>query len=454
MRRLSLIENEALPDHASLSDFLTPDAGFECLLQTWDSQSQELPIQSGTELLLYVAEKELTASLRFFERVHSHRLGVPMIVVLDTHARAELLQCATEIADDLIFSPVRAEELKCRIHRVLGSRDQAKEAVQQNLKRELGLSQLVGEDPTFAKAVDSIPAIASSSAPVLLFGETGTGKELFAQAIHALSARHSGPFVPVECGALPENLVENELFGHVRGAFTDAHNDQKGLAAMADGGTLFLDEIDSLSLGAQAKLLRFVQEGTYRPLGSQRFAHCDVRLIAACNRDLESHVQEGHFRGDLFFRLNVLPLSLPPLKQRRGDIELLARSFLREFATEGSTEKQFSRAAMHQLNSYDWPGNVRELHNVVRRAVALCADSYILPIHLGLRTMAKDPPAEEFSAARSRAIALFEKGYLEALLKRNAGNVTRAAQAAGKDRCVLGRLMKKYQIDRHKYGTG
>jgi len=286
----------------------------------------------------------------------------------------------------------------------------------------------------------------------LLLGETGTGKELCAQAIHGLSLRHAGPFIPVECGAIPENLVENELFGHVRGAFTDAHCDQKGLAAMADGGTLFLDEIDSLPLAAQAKLLRFIQEGTYRPLGSQKFVRADLRLIAAANRDLDKCVRDGQFRSDLFFRLNVLHLRLPSLRDRRGDIATLTRHFLKALLPSAAPEKKISLAAMRRLEAYEWPGNVRELYNTIQRSLAFSQDSPILPVHLGLPGV---PPVENerggFKRARAQVIEGFEKSYLEEMLRNNGGNVTRAAAAAGKDRRVFGRLMKRYNIDRRAY---
>jgi DNA-binding NtrC family response regulator len=276
-----------------------------------------------------------------------------------------------------------------------------------------------------------------------------------AQAVHALSPRHDGPFIPVECGAIPENLVENELFGHIRGAFTDAHTDQKGLAAMADGGTLFLDEIDSLPIGAQAKLLRFIQEGMYRPLGSQKFVRADIRLVAASNRDLESCVSKGLFRADLYFRLNVLPLRLPALRDRRGDIAVLASYFLREFArAEGQAAKKLLPAALRLLQSHEWPGNVRELHNIMRRAFTFSSTASISPAQLGMGPPSPDNQPggnAEFHLARSRVIENFEKHYLEEMLRKSGGNVTQAAIAAGKDRRVFGRLMKKYEIDHRTF---
>ena len=219
------------------------------------------------------------------------------------------------------------------------------ESVYLRLRQEMGMAQLMGQDPAFVATLEAIPLLAASLAPVLLSGETGTGKELCARAIHHLSRREGFPSIPVECGALPDHLAENEIFGHVRGTFTDAHADQKGLAAMAEGGTLVLDEIDSLSLAAQAKLLRFLEDGACHALRADSFTRANVRVIAATNRDLESCVREKQFRSDLYFRLNVLQLRLPPLRDRRGDISVLARHFLASCsAATGVRPKSFSPA--------------------------------------------------------------------------------------------------------------
>jgi DNA-binding NtrC family response regulator len=247
-------------------------------------------------------------------------------------------------------------------------------------------------------------------------------------------------------------LAENEIFGHVRGAFTDAHADQKGLAGMAEGGTLFLDEIDALSLAAQAKLLRFLEDGAYRALGADRFTRANVRVIAATNRDLESCMREKQFRSDLYFRLNVLQLRLPPLRERRGDIGLLARHFLESCcAAGGAHRKSFSPATLRILEMYSWPGNVRELYNVVQRAVVFCSGTQILPSHISLATpaQASSHRVSSFRHARKEAIESFEQHYVREMLRKHRGNVTRAAFEAGKDRRAFGRLVKKYVVDRN-----
>jgi DNA-binding NtrC family response regulator len=274
---------------------------------------------------------------------------------------------------------------------------------------------------------------------------------LFAHAIHSLGRRRNGPFVPVDCGTLPDQLTENELFGHRRGAYTDAHSDQKGLAAIADGGTLFLDEIDALSPAGQAKLLRFLQEGTYRALGSERIARADVRVIAATNRPIEDAVRQRQFRNDLYFRINVLRLTLPPLRERRSDIAVLAQSFLEKEVCDGAGPRTFSIPALRHLATHSWPGNVRELRNTVQRAVVGCKGRQILPEHISLAVGAdqrgKDiPVGVSFRSAKQLAVERFEQSYIEELLQRFQGNITRAAREAGKERRAFGRLVKKYRI--------
>lgn len=326
------------------------------------------------------------------------------------------------------------------------------EAVVEQLTREMGLAQLVGDDPAFLQVLDLVPRVARREGTVLITGETGTGKELCARAIHCLSRRCNLPFIPVDCGALPDSLIENELFGHARGAYTGAHSRQKGLLALAEGGTLFLDEIDSLSLPAQAKLLRVLQDRSYRPLGAEQFERADVKVIAATNRDLETCVRDKAFRADLFYRLNVFRLQMVALRERPGDIPLLARHFLERLAREcGTGPRSFSADALQHLCRYAWPGNVRELLNVVERALAFADGPVILPGHLALplpdlQTDGRAPAGGlSFRQARAQAIAQFERTYITALLERHDGNISRAAREAQKERRAFGRLVKKYR---------
>jgi DNA-binding NtrC family response regulator len=336
------------------------------------------------------------------------------------------------------------------------------EAVASRIAEHLALARLIGREPVFTATVTKIPAVARATSPVLILGETGTGKELCARAVHHLSARRQAPFIPVDCATLPDQLCENELFGHVRGAYTDAHSSQRGLVAMADGGTLFLDEIDSLTPSSQGKLLRLLQEGTYRPLGADRFHLADVRIIAASNHDLGQLVQLKTFRADLYFRLNVLQLHMPPLRARRGDIPLLAEHFVRVLCDEARIQrKTMAPEAIEGLAAAAWPGNVRELFNVLQRAVVFAEGARISLQHLALQDDAPPPtpghlpraqPREEvgdgFREARARAVEAFERTYIENLLRKHNGNVTRSAREAKKDRRAFGRLMKRHRIER------
>jgi DNA-binding NtrC family response regulator len=320
--------------------------------------------------------------------------------------------------------------------------------------QSLALSKLVGSSPAFTQALRHLPQMARSEAPVLLLGETGTGKELTARALHSLSPRAGGPFVPVNCGALPDSLLEDELFGHEAGAFTDAREARRGLIAQAEKGTLFLDEVDSLSRKAQASLLRVLQDQRYRPLGARQEHAADVRLITACNTPLEEPIHEGAFRRDLYFRLCVFGIYLPPLRERPDDLLPLAEHFLAKYAPPGHPRPGLSASSRQALWNHDWPGNVRELENVIRRAVHLCEGAEIEVDHLGLpaangQGTATDGPGEKllsFHAAKRRAIEHFERSYLTSLMATYRGNVSQAARAAGKDRSDLSKLLRKYRI--------
>jgi DNA-binding NtrC family response regulator len=297
--------------------------------------------------------------------------------------------------------------------------------------------------------------IASVDATVLLTGETGTGKEVIARAIHYHSPRKGQPFVPVNCGALPDHLLENELFGHARGAFTDASSAEKGLLAEAEGGTLFLDEIDALSASAQVKLLRVLQDREYRQLGSTKSRSANVRIITATNTDLLRQVRAGRFREDLYYRLHLLCLRLPPLRERNMDIALLARHFLLQYGQRhGREELRLTPCAVQKLTAYPWPGNVRELEGVIQRAVVLCSAPILQPQDLELPTDVEQsaiPGNSSLRAAKSQMLGQFERGYLINLLTAHGGNVTQAAKQAGKERRAFQRLLRKHEVDRREY---
>jgi len=314
------------------------------------------------------------------------------------------------------------------------------------------LTNLVGASPAFLATVHLIRRISSCDATVLVQGETGTGKELAARAIHYLGSRRDAPFVPLNCGAIPESLVESELFGYARGAFTDARESRQGVIAQAEGGTLFLDEIEAMGARGQVALLRFLQDHEYRPVGgSPRGA--DVRVVASSNVDLPALVAQGRYRQDLLFRLNIFLLELPPLRDRGDDVVLLAETFVKRFC------RQYRKPAMvlhpdaaAQLRARDWPGNVRELENLIHRAVVL-GDAPVLRLDAAANggAAAGRLTARRFREAKASAIAAFEKAYLAELLARTRGNLSLAARLSGKERSRLGKLVRKHGLSRARF---
>jgi transcriptional regulator with GAF, ATPase, and Fis domain len=332
-----------------------------------------------------------------------------------------------------------------------------------------GDSALIGTSKSFLQATGMIPILSASRATVLISGETGTGKELFARAIHYTSQRRGKPFVPVNCAALPDHLIENELFGHSKGAFTGALTEKHGLFHEADGGTLFLDEINSLSMAVQSKLLRVLQDQEFRPLGSTKTHRVDVKIIAATNSDLRFLVEGGKFREDLFHRLNVLAVVLPPLRERKEDILLLAKHFLNVYGMElGRSKVMFSQSAKSKLMSYQWSGNVRELEGVVQRAIAMSAGDILDASDIDLPATQDEVQAgptmtmvsrgillsdTSFQEMKAKVIEEFERAYLSELLSAHRGNISKAARVAQKERRAFQRLLQKHGLDRRVYSA-
>ena len=308
---------------------------------------------------------------------------------------------------------------------------------------------LIGRSPSFLAALLLIRKYATCDATVLIEGETGTGKELAARAIHYLSRRRNLPFIPLNCGAIPENLVESELFGHARGAFTDAKEARIGLIAQAKGGTLFLDEVETISPRAQVALLRVLQDKEYRPIGGAPVTDANVRIVAASNADLKGLVNQGSFRIDLLYRLDVLSLQLPPLRNREGDAALLADVFVERLNRQSDgPRKALHTDAARVLDARPWPGNVRELENLVQREYLLAPGHVIEisdPAGDTLPGGQRSTP-ELFRVAKARAVAQFERTYVSALLARTSGNLSLAARLAGKDRSDIGRLVRKHRL--------
>lgn len=320
---------------------------------------------------------------------------------------------------------------------------------------------MIGQSQAFLETLQVVEKIAHCEAPVLIEGETGTGKELVARAIHYGSCRQKYPFVPVNCGAIPDLLIENELFGHKRGAYTDAQSDNPGLISQAQYGTLFLDEIDTLTPKAQVTLLRFLQDQFYRPLGANGAQTANVRIVVASNADLTALAEQGAFRMDLLFRIKIMHLKLPALRQRNGDAVLLANHFLETSAKRyGRGEKKLHPETLAWFNQYQWPGNIRELENMIYREYLL-ADTALIKIKSPVMSCADRRMGVDrrkisfinmkFNEAKKHVITSFEQCYLAEALQKTQGNVSMAAKLVGKERRAFGKLLKKYGMDKNYF---
>ena len=379
---------------------------------------------------------------------------LPMVVI-DPRPNVETARaCLQAGAGDYLDSGRAEADLEDALVRLLAeSRRKAGETVlRRAVERSYAADDFLGASPAMRQVYSIIDRVAVSNVDVLVTGETGTGKELVARAIHARSRRHAGPFVPVDCGAIPDALMESELFGHERGAFTGADARRMGLVEFADGGTLFLDEIGELPLPLQAKLLRVLQERRVRRVGARLENAVDVRVVAATSRNMDQMLERGDFRRDLLYRINVVRIELPPLRDRGDDIGLLAEFFANRSAQEmGRRVNGLSTDVYQVLKSYHWPGNVRELQNVVRRAIAMTQSTVAgvedLPDDLVAAAGRTTSSAAGYFAQRAEHVARFEKQYLTDLLSRHVGDVSAAAREALLPRGTLYRLMKTHSLD-------
>jgi two-component system response regulator GlrR len=373
--------------------------------------------------------------------------SLPIIGIADECGVDEAISLLNLGIDDLITPPLTSVDILPRIWRLI-RHTHNRNTLTHRLKIRLGLDQIIGQHTSFQDELNKIPMVAVCDSTVMISGETGTGKELFARAIHYLSARSDQAFIPVNCGAIPENLLESELFGHKKGAFTGASESCTGLIHEANGGSLFLDEIDCLPFNAQVKLLRFLQDKVYRQLGSTKAYHADVRIITATNLDLERAVKEGKFRRDLFYRLHIIPITLPPLRDRQQDIPVLAHHFARKYSAELNKDiKGIESQAMRKLLRYEWPGNVRELENIIERAVVFSRQNVLHGTDIAL------PDVQSFTSRESlhEAKARFERDYIKDLLRIHRGNITRAAHEAKKNRRAFFELIRKHDINAQEF---
>jgi two-component system NtrC family response regulator len=366
-----------------------------------------------------------------------------IIVITGRGEKKHALKAVADGAYDFLQKPVELDELKVVLKRAiyLAGLEREHREMQDGLSYG-GFQAMLGSSPQMREVFATIKKVASSDVPVLITGDSGTGKELVARAIHNLSGRRNGPFIPINCGAIPENLIESELFGHERGAYTGAHVQRKGKVEMAQAGTLFLDEIGELPLLLQVKLLRFLQEQMVERIGGREMIHVDTRVLTATNRDIKESMSNGSFREDLYFRIGVITIQLPRLREREGDVLLLSQAFLSRYAKEGKKRLTgFTREAIDAIEGYDWPGNVRELENKIKRAVVMAEGTKVKPEDLEMGNGEEKQP-KGLKEARE---ALERKMVLDALA-RNQDSISQTAEDLGVSRPTLYDLMNKLGI--------
>jgi DNA-binding NtrC family response regulator len=475
-RRVLLIDDD--PNMHEFCRHYLEKAGYEFLATLSGVQGMELIRHGAADLVLldfmmpdkdgYAIFKELTMSDEY-----RHVRHVPVVMLTayaDQRRKHDLIDMGLKMylvkpfggqelikVIENIHATSEAEERRLEFERHRLQEANAENLLLRSLLRDTyTFDNIVGTNQQMKEIFEKVIKVARTEANIMIYGESGTGKELIARSVHAHSPRAKGPFVPVDCVALPGNLLESELFGYEKGAFTGAVSAKRGLLELANDGTFFFDEICELNLDLQAKLLRVLQERQFRHLGGKELINVNMRVISATNRDPLEAVKEKHLRHDLYYRLNVIPIQLPPLRDRRDDIPLLAQHFLGKFCRDNARPlMRFSDEAMKRLLRYPWPGNVRELQNVVERMVSLTTGSLIgvedLPEHVRDEP---EPAGESFSLstdltlreARQRWMEMFEKKYLIELINRYNGNISRVARKAGVHRMTIYRMLKQYQI--------
>jgi DNA-binding NtrC family response regulator len=431
-------------------------SGYDCLLlQESENFAQVLKAELPDLILtdLRMPQKDGMSILK------EAKAADPDIVVLLFTAYGTIksaLEACKLGAFDYILKPFSAEQLRIAVSRGIKQKRLSDENkyLRSQLKEAYGFNRIIGKSAALQEVIKLVKKVSKTEANVLIQGDSGTGKELVARSLHTHSERSHRPFVPVDCASLPENLLESELFGHEKGAFTGAHVTRPGIFEYANGGTLFLDEIGELSITLQSKLLRTLQEHQVRRVGGRKLLNVDVRIITATNQNLEIAVKEGRFREDLFYRINVITIPLPPLRERQEDVPLLANHYLRHFSKGSINEVNgISQKAMELLERYHWPGNVRELQNVMERAISLTISKIIVPEDLpeqirlaGDPDVCISPTGSNYKIAKKDWMDLFEKRYLSDLLKRHNGNISKAALEAQINRKTIHRLLKRHRL--------
>ncbi|HEX2440824.1 MAG TPA: sigma-54 dependent transcriptional regulator [Methylomirabilota bacterium] len=458
-QRILVVDDE--PDMVENCTRILRRAGYRVVATTDPERALALVESDRPDVLLSDLKMQPFDGMELMRRAHEIDPTLPVIMITAFGSIESAVAAIKAGAFDYLPKNFSVDELTVDVERAL--RQRALGVENRNLRAQLaaalGLENIIGRSPAMAQVFELVKKAARSEANILVLGESGTGKELIARAIHANSPRAPHAFIPVDCAALPENLLESELFGHEKGAFTGAVRTKPGLMELADGGTLFLDEIGELPLGLQAKLLRVLQERQIRRVGATQLVDVNTRVVSATNRDIRDAIVKGQFREELYYRINVIEIRLPSLRERTGDIPLLVHAFLRRYG-QGRVHT-CDGEAMKALEGYRWPGNVRELQNVMERACALADGDAIgladLPDHVvggggtgGAGSMPEgvrlDASALPLKDAKEQWMGVLEASYLRQLLDRHDGNISAAAKAAGIDRKTFHRLVTKHGI--------
>jgi len=440
--KILIVDDEAIV-RVSLSNWLKED-GYMVSTAENGAEALHKVAEEPWDILFVDIKMPKMSGLEVLKAVHEKRPGLPVIIITAYASVESAVTAMKDGAYDYIVKPFEPEEIRVIVRRLLKNREIEREniALKQRLDEQFEGDEIVGMSPAMQRVFDLVRDVAPSDSTVLITGESGTGKELIARAIHANSNRRYMPFVPASLGALPETLVESELFGHEKGAFTGAQFARKGRFEMADGGTLFLDEIAEISPKTAVDLLRVLQDRTIVRIGGTKATEVDVRIVAATNRDLLDEVRKGNFREDLYYRLNVVPVHLPSLRERREDILLLAGHFRKKFASKTNKKvTKFSKEAQDLLANYSWPGNVRELENAIERAFVVVKGDVIHTSHLPFAIQAS--PAH---GGEGHALKDMERAHIQRVLCEFGWNITQAASALGVDRATLYSKIKKYDI--------
>jgi DNA-binding NtrC family response regulator len=426
--------------------------GFDVLTAAGGRQGLEMLAEASPDFVLTDIRMPGVGGIEILNAAREQDPNLPVILMTAQASLQSAIQAVNQGAFHYIQKPFANDDLMVICRRAVESRQLRRE--NQALKREIrrrdasDVSRPVGKSRTFADVLSLAETVAPTDSTVLISGESGTGKEVLARYLHNLSDRSGGPFISINCGALPENLLESELFGHVKGSFTGAVRDKEGLFVAAGGGTFFLDEVGEMTPATQVKLLRVLQEREVVPVGSTETTPVDVRIIAATNRDLEEEIRRGAFRGDLFYRLNVITMHLPPLRERAEDIPVLAEHFLGRFAaSRGRQAPGLSDEALHAIQAYDWPGNARELENALERAAVLSSGPQVgidaLPARV---TAGRAQPLVSDRLPPNPSLEIVERAYIHWVLQAEGGNRSRAAEILGIDPSTLYRKLVRYGI--------